>query len=180
MLGKRNHPPIICYYPETAGESVKSWLGEKYAYYCQRGADIGEKMNDSFLMAFQNGFSRAVLIGSDIPDLGGDIIEKAMEKLTSFDAVIGPCLDGGYYLIGFNRKTFLPRVFKKISWSGPEVFDQTMNIFSQFNYTVYRLPRLNDIDEFEDLVYFWEKNKNRYDHSRTLAFLEKRIFHNMS
>jgi len=101
--------------------------------------------------AFAIGFKRVVLIGSDIPDLSLEFIEEAFHSLQEKDAVIGPSLDGGYYLIGFKDKSFSPQVFKGIPWSTERVFDETMKIFKQGSLAVHTLQPLRDIDTIGDL-----------------------------
>jgi len=60
---------------------------------------------------FPETFEEALLIGSDIPGLTTEVIEEAFTSLLTKDAVIGPADDGGYYLIGFRKKTFTAPTF---------------------------------------------------------------------
>ena len=57
---------------------------------------------------FSRGLHRAILIGSDIPDLPGEIVTDAFRFLNIADCVIVPSIDGGYYLIGFRNDSLLP------------------------------------------------------------------------
>ncbi len=110
--------------------------------------------------AYTMGFKRVVLIGSDIPDLPLEFIEEAFTSLNEKDAVIGPSLDGGYYLIGFKDKTFSSQVFKGISWSTERVFEQTTKILEREGLTVHFLKPLRDIDTIEDLGHFLRGSSN--------------------
>jgi len=65
--------------------------------------------------------------------------------------VIGPSVDGGYYLIGFKDKTFLSRAFERIPWSTERVFDETMKVLENQKLTIHTLQPLRDIDTVEDL-----------------------------
>ncbi len=76
----------------------------------------------AFRKAFDMGFKRVVLVGSDIPDLPLEFIEEAFTSLKEEDAVIGPAYDGGYYLIGFKDKTFSPQVFERMAWGTEKRF----------------------------------------------------------
>ncbi len=96
-------------------------------------------------------FKRVVLIGSDIPDLSLEFIEEAFTSLQEKDAVIGPSLDGGYYLIGFKKETFSPRVFEGIRWSTESVFEKTLEVLEREGLTVHTLQPLRDIDTVGDL-----------------------------
>jgi len=141
----------LCFYPGDSLNDLKDWLGDHYLYAPQRGENLGERMKNGFMEAFSMNFKRVVLIGSDIPDLPLEFIEEAFNSLGEKDAVIGPAVDGGYYLIGFRDKTFSPKVFERIPWSTEKVFEETMKVLKQEQRTVYTFPPLRDIDTVEDL-----------------------------
>jgi hypothetical protein len=141
----------LCVYPADALEGIRNWLGEEYLYMCQQGEDLGERMKNGFVEALAMNFKRVVLIGSDIPGLPLDFIEEAFKSLEETDAVIGPSLDGGYYLIGFRDKKFSPGAFKGIPWSTERVFEETMKILKREGLTVHTLQPRRDIDTIEDL-----------------------------
>ena len=141
----------LCYSPETPLSDIKDWLGDHYLYMAQSGEDLGERMKNGFLEAISMNFKRVVLIGSDIPDLPIEFIEEAFASLLEKDVVIGPSLDGGYYLIGFKNETFLPRTFEGIHWSTASVFEKTLSVLKQEGLTVHTLQPLRDIDTVEDL-----------------------------
>jgi hypothetical protein len=141
-------------------ESLRKWLGEDYLYTPQQGEDLAERMKNGFMEAYTMGFKRVVLIGSDIPDLPLEFIEEAFTSLKEKDAVIGPSLDGGYYLIGFKDKTFSSQVFKGIPWSTERVFEQTTKILEREGLTVHFLKPLRDIDKVEDLGNFLRGSSN--------------------
>ncbi len=149
----------VCFHPEDSLKDLKDWLGEDYLYVPQIGENLGEKMKNAFVEAFSMNFKRVLLIGSDIPDLPLEFIDEAFKSLNEKDVVIGPSVDGGYYLIGFKDKTFLPRAFEKIPWSTERVFDETMKVLENGRLTVHTLQPLRDIDTVEDLSVrgFWKK-----------------------
>jgi uncharacterized protein len=151
-------PVRICFYPSRKKDKVTSWLGDRYTYWYQSGDHLGQRMATAFVRAFEDGVERAVLIGTDIPDLPAHIIEEALNALGSHDAAIGPSADGGYYLIGFNAKGFLPAIFDGIGWGQADVFARTMEIFNKHKASVHQLPIWQDIDEYEDLLSFALRN----------------------
>src|SRR5690606_6809573 len=89
----------------------------------QADGDLGERMRRFFEAAFIAGAQRVVLIGSDSPTLPRERLDEAFRKLSTCDVVLGPSDDGGYYLIGCARP--IDAIFKDISWSTPQVFEQT-------------------------------------------------------
>jgi len=141
----------LCFYPVDALEGLRNWLGKDYLYIPQRGEDLGERMKNGFMEAFDMSFKRVVLIGSDIPDLPLEFIEEAFTSLEQKDAVIGPSFEGGYYLIGFRDKKFSASPFKGIPWSTNRVFEDTMKILKREGLTVHTLQPRRDIDTIEDL-----------------------------
>jgi rSAM/selenodomain-associated transferase 1 len=150
-LKRSTFPFYICFYPRNAEKPIKDWLGREYRYTPQNGKDLGERMKNGFTEAFANGFRRVLLIGSDIPDLPLKFLDEAFASLEEEDAVIGPALDGGYYLIGFKDKTFSPRVFEGMAWGTRTVFEGTMKVLKESQQRVRTLEPLRDIDTIEDL-----------------------------
>ena len=166
--------PLIAYYPEDAGEKIATWLGDDNDYTPQIGANLGAKMSNAFRQVFEREVSRAVLIGSDFPDLPAEIISEAFSALKIKHAVIGPAKDGGYYLIGFRLDTFSSAVFDGIPWSTAEVFERTMSIFTREGLDIHQLPIWRDIDRPEDLVGLVEQNMDKpFMQSKTMVYLQK-------
>ena len=141
----------IFFEPADAQQRFQSWLGKEYSYIAQAGGDLGQKMKNAFQCVFADGFSRAVVIGSDSPDMPADFLDSSFTALDSHDAVIGPAADGGYYLIGFSGDSFLPEAFEQICWSTDRVFWQTINTLKKHRRKVHLLPQWYDVDTFEDL-----------------------------
>jgi uncharacterized protein len=150
-LKKERRPFKVCFFPPDSQKMVARWLGNGLAYMPQLGEDLGKRMENAFHQVFSEGFSRAIIIGSDIPDLPVTVLQEAFESLKTSDAVIGPASDGGYYLIGFRKDTFLPDVFDGQAWSTNSVFRDTMALFERSAYQVHSLPEWRDVDTFEDL-----------------------------
>ena len=167
-------PFAICFYPEQKKELLMEWLGEGYQYFPQKGADIGERMAAAFLEAFAGGHMRVVLLGSDFPDLPQAFLEESLGALNTHDAVIGPAMDGGYYLVGFRREMFIQQAFEGMDWSTEGVFRQTLSILKAHQRRVYVLPVWNDIDTIEDLRQFMERSEDSgIAASKTMSFLSK-------
>ncbi len=95
---------------EGTRDERKCWA-MNVSYIPQTGEDLGERMKLAFLRCFSEGARSVVLIGSDIPDLPARIVDEAFRALDKCGAVIGPSVDGGYYLIGFREDTFCGDVF---------------------------------------------------------------------
>jgi hypothetical protein len=175
-LERKRYTFKIAFYPPGSEEKIISWLGPEHSYTTQMGKDLGERMENAFKEAFSEGFTEVLVIGTDIPDLTPSLIDKAFKALENSDAVIGPCFDGGYYLIGFTDKNFLSDIFKDIKWSTKEVFWETMEVFSKSGYRVQVLPKLRDIDRLEDLwAFYHDSMKRKRNDSKTLTYLASLI-----
>ena len=98
---------------------------------------------------------------------------RLLIALSRNDMTLGPAVDGGYYLIGFNRHTFLKEVFTGISWGTGQVFDKTMGKVEQAGLKVHLLPEWRDIDTFEDLKLFYRRaHEKGMDGLRTVQYLQ--------
>lgn len=158
-------PLFLFFHPMEKQFLLEQWLGRDYVCIGQQGKDLGQKMAHAFETVFDKGFDRAVLMGTDIPEMDKAGIRHAIKSLKQTDAVIGPSTDGGYYLIGLNRKVFSNFIFNHIQWSTPVVLDQTLAGLSDRFISYTLLEPLDDIDTVQDLSALkkrmeWE-NENR-------------------
>jgi len=123
------------------------WDTTTYKKELQYGSDLGAKMNNAFETYFKKKYEKVVLIGSDLFDLEESHIYEAFEKLEKNEAVIGPALDGGYYLLGLKKN--YPEIFINKDWGTSSVRKDTIKNLEKVN--VHLLPMLNDIDVIEDI-----------------------------
>jgi hypothetical protein len=143
--------PTICYHPPGAAAFFRRWLGDGHRFLAQKGLDHPGRLSRAFEDLFARGSERVIIVASDNPDLPGGILRKAREALGKNEAVIGPTLDGGYYLIGFRAGSFVPGAFSGIDWSTPRVLGQTVARVRDAGRSVAVLPRWSDVDNLEDL-----------------------------
>ena len=166
---------ITVYFTPSHKESaVRKWLGPTIHIQAQTGRDLGEKMCNAFSDVFATDVGRAVLIGSDIPDIDIGIIHEAFTILENKDMAIGPAEDGGYYLMGFQKEVFDGDVFTGIDWGTGAVFQQTQQQLHDTGLKDHVLPIWQDIDTFEDLHAFYHRSKaNGLMHLKTMQFLSR-------
>jgi rSAM/selenodomain-associated transferase 1 len=136
---------VVFYSEEITNKDI--WDATIYKKELQEGTDLGAKMSNAFKTCFKDGYEKVVLIGSDLFDLEEFHIREAFEKLEKNDAVIGPALDGGYYLLGL--KKMHPTIFMNKNWGTATVRKNTMKNLEKVN--VHLLPILNDVDVIEDI-----------------------------
>src|SRR5690606_21561086 len=89
-------------------------LNNKYHSGIQSKGDLGNRMKKAFREVLGRGAPKAVIIGTDCPELTPGLLRKALQALEAKDLVIGPANDGGYYLLGMNRPH--PKLFENIPW----------------------------------------------------------------
>tara|TARA_B110000967_G_scaffold205228_1_gene249319 strand:+ start:119 stop:727 length:609 start_codon:yes stop_codon:yes gene_type:complete len=136
----------VVYYSEKIQKN-DLWNDARYQKKLQKGVDLGARMQNAFDTAFKDSYEKVVIVGSDLFDLRASHIENAFKYLENYDVVLGPSLDGGYYLLGM--KKLHSAVFKNKQWGTDTVFGSTIKNLNQQN--VKLLEALNDIDTFEDL-----------------------------
>ncbi|PHJ68375.1 hypothetical protein VF14_01845 [Nostoc linckia z18] len=134
---------------------MQKWLGSDLVYQPQGEGDLGLRMARSLLQAFQSGAEKAIIIGTDCPGLNAEILATAFDKLRTFDLVLGPALDGGYYLIGLRQ--LIPELFANIEWGTANVFQKTVEIAQKVNLSYVNLVSLADVDRPEDLC-IWQQS----------------------
>lgn len=114
----------------------------------QSGDDLGVRMFRALNNAYARGAAAAIM-GCDVPQCPAETYRTAHAFLTQGRSVIGPSLDGGYYLVGINPPH--PECFDRISWGGSKVFDTTLKRAARAGVELIVLQQLNDFDTAEDI-----------------------------
>ena len=133
------------YYADEIWED--EWSEQIFIKRLQHGIDLGERM----FRAFEEVLSihkKAVIIGSDCSRLTVDHIHEAFHILDKKEVVIGPTMDGGYYLLGLRHVE--TSFFENMTWSVNSVFRETLLRISEASLSYEVLPELSDIDTIED------------------------------
>lgn len=126
------------------------WSSEHFQKFLQVEGDLGSKIKAGFEQAFEQ-HEKVLIIGSDCASLSAPIIEEAFTALDQHAFVLGPALDGGYYLLGM--KQYQPSLFEDMPWSTDQVAALSIEKMKQLGGSCHLLPPLSDIDYAED----WEK-----------------------
>lgn len=140
--------PLIAYLPEDADDYFRS-LAPDFELLPQRGGDLGARLDNALTHCLTHGFERAVIMDSDSPTLPAEYLVEAFAALDSTDAVLGPCDDGGYYLIGLKRPA--PRLLREVRMSTPTVARDTLALAAAENVTLHQLPPWYDVDTVAEL-----------------------------
>ncbi len=119
----------------------------------QKGYELGEKIYNAFKSELKT-HQKVIIIGSDLI-LDSKLVKDAFQSLDSADTVLGPAVDGGFYLIGMKE---LHNLFGNIPWSTPSVLYEILMQLKEKNLKICMLPKKRDIDTLEDLKHFERLN----------------------
>ncbi len=141
--------PIIAYLP-AAESSYFAELAPDFAQIVQEGNDLGERLDNALTHYLHQGYGMAVIMNSDGPTLPPEHLAAAFTTLAGeTDVVLGPCEDGGYYLIGLKQP--VPHLLREVRMSTPQVMADTLKLATEAGLRVTLLPTWHDIDEIADL-----------------------------
>ncbi len=141
----------LCFTPAAACAEIKPWLRNDWSVCPQSEGDLGERLRAAFTDHFLTDAEHVVIIGSDCPDVTSKDIEDAWVALAGNDVVLGPALDGGYWLIGLRAPQ--SGLFTEMPWSTDRVFGETMRRAREKCLRVAILRELSDVDTVAD----WER-----------------------
>lgn len=128
----------------------------------QTGTTLEQRMDAAFTDAFAEGAERAVLIGSDIPGLSAETFRDAFRRLESCDAVIGPSMDGGYYLVGFTRHAYQSRFVLFTGPQGGTPFEAVVQALRSAGIRPEALPAMVDVDTAADLAEVYRRHQGEH------------------
>lgn len=140
----------VQYTPTNDLEAMRDWLGKEMNYQSQSDGDLGDRLESACGRAFQRGARYVYCIGGDCPSLTAIDLLAAQKQLDDgFDVAVGPCEDGGYYLLA--TRDFRPELFRGIPWSESNTLEETIKVAKDFRLSVSQLDEKYDIDEFSEL-----------------------------
>ena len=139
----------IVYLPEAASDYFSA-LAPDMHLSLQQGINLGERLDHLLTAALEAGAAQAVVMDSDSPTLPAEYLVQAFDALAgSSDVVLGPCEDGGYYLIGLKRPQ--PRLLRDVQMSTSYVVHDTLVLAEQLGLKVTLLPTWYDVDTVAEL-----------------------------
>jgi hypothetical protein len=143
---------VVAFTPREGRDATAAWLGEAPEYEPQCDGDLGDRMADAVARREGEGASRIVIVGTDCPDVDAAVVEEAFARLDDADVVLGPALDGGYYLIALRAPVARARrLFEEVPWSAPDTLAVTLRRAEEAGLRVALLAPLRDVDTVEDL-----------------------------
>jgi hypothetical protein len=143
--------PVVAYTPADAKDYFCHLVSTSFELIPQRGSNLGERLDNVLTDCLQEGYRQAVVMDSDSPTLPMTYLNQAFRHLEdpNVDVVLGPCDDGGYYLIGL--KSPCSALFRGIVMSTPSVMAETRERAEEQGLQVASLPPWYDVDTPEDV-----------------------------
>jgi rSAM/selenodomain-associated transferase 1 len=139
----------LCFDPAERLPAFRELAGPAWELVPQYQGDLGMRLQHFFGNAFKSVAKQVIVIGSDSPNLPVEFVNQALQSLEDVDVVLGPSLDGGYYLIGLSRN--LSTLFDRVSWSTRHVWQQTVDRLTKQQVPFVQLPPWYDVDDLEGL-----------------------------
>mgnify|MGYP005730884235 FL=1 len=138
---------VIAVTPDIEGQKSRVWPPE-LKRISQGMSDLGEIML-KIIQRFRVG--PICIIGSDIPDVSIEKIDRAFKVLMRNEFVIGPTLDGGFWLFGTRKiRTISKKTFKNVRWSSIYAYEDTIKTLETERWA--RCDILRDVDDRTDYM----------------------------
>lgn len=134
--------------PDGAAGELVPWLRPGWRLRPQGDGDLGARLERAMADSIAAGFSRCLIIGTDCPYLTPTDLNEAEAALDTHQVVLGPAVDGGYWLIGLRAGS--EGLFRDIPWSTGEVLVTTLKAAQAAGLKVHLLRTLEDIDTVAD------------------------------
>lgn len=115
----------------------------------QVGEDLGQRMHRTSVDLFVKGYKQVVIVGTDVPTLPLSVYQEALAILACSDVVLGPALDGGYYLIGLTQPA--GKLFAGVPWSTDQALAVTQQNATTLGLSVGLTIAWRDVDTVADL-----------------------------
>ena len=162
---------FIVYLPQQA-EGYFQELAPDFKLIPQLGSSLGARLDNALSQCLNADYDHAVIMNSDSPTLPSEYVQQAFFELSTSDAVIGPCDDGGYYLIGLNKPS--PTLLQDVQMSTSNVAFDTLALAEKEGLRVAQLPSWYDVDNGDSLKHLYADLHSNYKGSarHTRVFLE--------
>ncbi|WP_099547179.1 DUF2064 domain-containing protein [Maribacter sp. 4G9] len=112
----------------------------------QKGTTFGERFTNAIKSVFDKGFEKVITVGNDTPHLQSGHIKAAAEALIEGRTVLGPSLDGGFYLMGIHQANFDADDFIHLPWQNRSLLRTLIEKLEVNECSIFKLPVFEDID----------------------------------
>ena len=141
--------PWLCFAPVEARERLRR-LAPGFGLLAQASGDLGDRLAACLADLLGAGADRVAIVGADTPHIPPASYRRAFALLDEADVVLGPALDGGYYLVA--AKAARPELFVGVPMGTEVVLAETLTRAARGGLLVTLLPPRRDLDRVEDLA----------------------------
>jgi uncharacterized protein len=137
----------VAYGPTDARGFFQEHLPREIALIEASYPSLGDCLDHAIAQLLARGHRTAVVVNSDSPTLPTSLLVETAELLgrPGERVVLGPTIDGGYYLLGVKARH--PRLLEDIAWSTERVAQQTLERAAELHLPVHMLPTWYDVDD---------------------------------
>ena len=163
---------LVAFAPKERDAEMRDLVPAGIRLVPQEGADLGARLDRLLTDLLAEGYAGAIAVDADSPTLPTAYLRRACAVLRdpAVDVVVGPCEDGGYYLIGLRVPA--PALFADMPWSTARVTEKTLARARRLGLRLALLPSWFDVDRGEDLARLGAPvSPEAFCPPRTLAFL---------
>ncbi len=116
----------------------------------QTEGDLGQRISHVLEKAIRESGCGAVM-GCDVPHISGEILSQVYTRLSEQDNIVGPTVDGGFYILGLHESR--RGIFDQVSWGSDQVFSQLLANLHSLDMNIHFCRKLRDIDTWSDLCW---------------------------
>jgi uncharacterized protein len=141
---------LVAVEPGSRCDEVRALVPDDLVVIPQPEGTLGERMAGIMRLVLERGARAVALIGSDLPLVPASSIAHAFACLHDDprSVVLGPAIDGGYYLIA---ACDLPDLFHEIEWGTGRVLEQTRLRAANAGIRLHLVEPAFDVDTVADL-----------------------------
>jgi len=138
---------VMC--PESDQNELSQLLGNTVRVVAQKGQGLAAGLTSVFRHFTAAGRQHVIAFNSDSPHLAPSVLDSAFEILATHDVVVGPTLDGGYFLVG--AKAAYPSLFEDDGMGTRSALDRlltrtkVLKLSTGFTETCYDIDVANDL-----------------------------------
>jgi rSAM/selenodomain-associated transferase 1 len=143
---------LVAFSPRERAAEMRALVPVSVRLVPQEGPDLGARLDRVLTDLLAEGYRAAIAVDADSPTLPTMYLRRACAELCdgAADVVVGPCEDGGYYLIGLRAP--IPALFADMPWSTSGVTAETLARARRLGLRFAVLPSWFDVDRAEDLT----------------------------
>jgi rSAM/selenodomain-associated transferase 1 len=143
----RSQATVVGYYDGAGPERFGNWSTRVDAWWPQSSGDLGHRLSAAFCRGHAAA-KRVIAVGTDCLEIDAELIRESFRILSTFDVVLGPTKDGGYYLIG--TRSVYQGLFDSVRWSCEYTLADQLDRCRALDCSVGVLPERRDIDTWDD------------------------------